>query len=1174
MAPTLIHDYDDANNVMGFFPHLQTYIAGLPTGAAAAGTPDFGAAGGFDANAQANLNTAFTHLSNAVSQFGADECPIGGVPRNKDIDGKNKNTSLGLFSWLCANTVDLFNTAVPSTAAFGTAPKRPLIATYVVQVKTIRQGLHDSFQQAAYVNAAKSHASSSSAQARYRFDKKLAAEICSPDGNSGNISMELNGGMRPAFPNFLWHADYVICYMYLNTVKNVILHKSRLLHYQDIKTMMLYVNSYIENDLFAKITSHYYNVCDNVIYARTSALGVATKLTDRFEIELVKHYAKYRASFIVEKIKAVYKKIYGYIASADNNEKCILDLIAMATFVSAFSNIITAPPPAIIGVVKVFGTHVVAALFNSLGGGAEPSHEEIALTQLSRLSVDDLTYYLDSKQGIHAAGSAAGSEISWKAFDKIEAKYTNSDAEGYYDIQKTNPCHRVVYHHDIKSTTHPVLLHRILGVNATITDWKTSPVTLANTWLMGYGQSILSVAAAPAGGPPIRTSNWGIAAYVGTSGGATFNCNNFGPHIVSKAYEYVHGHLIATLADPLRGGHLSGFPSVQSVPDAYGDPEEILFASLGTTMRHALTEVYKNNIKLNVINTIGEVPLRMKEIMKANLPIFYNMFGQVRSKADFLKGLLKIGVEISRPDGQGSKGSREECPGVSGRVGGYETKTFVEGYGYYMHLLDKISLAAASVQTTATQVLNELNDAPHMMETHENSIVDYKNANNTLPYMPLSHVTHVLAPKDLRNVELGYPVHGPGSEVFAFNYGTRLVLHRADIKPVLEHMPGMSDILEKYNMTTQPTKKMEKKSFEQYISRIVGLARYVFSIKRYSTIVGADRDMVDNDLYKALNVRRKRYLRREGTDCAIDSDHTTIQMTKKLAGCIELTSSTNAGGSKSEVVKMLHKKTTSVDLPASRYYSMIYNILDLNISPINVHAMRREIPLANLYNYAYTFDSFVSSVFECSAYDVKSLKPESTTHEVLTVLCKHPYANIPENVYYNALERSFRGTSSVDISGRPKFISDQLWNKALFGEIASNPHWDLTPVLRLERKRRRGDADLGVMRHPANRAHILGSTKNTLSYIKHDPVNGSVVKTVNVGSNAVHNYLKELGRIRFDTTLSRNMFFLANVQRIMTYKINKELTKAHFPVTSGPGVVAREVTEYNDLETYDDINVD
>lgn len=48
--------------------------------------------------------------------------------------------------------------------------------------------------------------------------------------------------------------------------------------------------------------------------------------------------------------------------------------------------------------------------------------------------------------------------------------------------------------------------------------------------------------------------------------------------------------------------------------------------------------------------------------------------------------------------------------------------------------------------------------------------------------------------------------------------------------------------------------------------------------------------------------------------------------------------------------------------PNPRARVIMINIIDLNVVPINVHSLMREIPLANLYNYAMSFDSFIEDM--------------------------------------------------------------------------------------------------------------------------------------------------------------------------------------------------------------------
>jgi hypothetical protein len=43
------------------------------------------------------------------------------------------------------------------------------------------------------------------------------------------------------------------------------------------------------------------------------------------------------------------------------------------------------------------------------------------------------------------------------------------------------------------------------------------------------------------------------------------------------------------------------------------------------------------------------------------------------------------------------------------------------------------------------------------------------------------------------------------------------------------------------------------------------------------------------------------------------------------------------------------------------YEEIVENILDCNMFPINIHALNKEIPMASLYNGAYSFDKFFSN---------------------------------------------------------------------------------------------------------------------------------------------------------------------------------------------------------------------
>ena len=48
---------------------------------------------------------------------------------------------------------------------------------------------------------------------------------------------------------------------------------------------------------------------------------------------------------------------------------------------------------------------------------------------------------------------------------------------------------------------------------------------------------------------------------------------------------------------------------------------------------------------------------------------------------------------------------------------------------------------------------------------------------------------------------------------------------------------------------------------------------------------------------------------------------------------------------------------------SDRHLERVLNIIDMNIIPINVHALMKAIPLANIYNYVYTFEEMACLLF-------------------------------------------------------------------------------------------------------------------------------------------------------------------------------------------------------------------
>ena len=57
----------------------------------------------------------------------------------------------------------------------------------------------------------------------------------------------------------------------------------------------------------------------------------------------------------------------------------------------------------------------------------------------------------------------------------------------------------------------------------------------------------------------------------------------------------------------------------------------------------------------------------------------------------------------------------------------------------------------------------------------------------------------------------------------------------------------------------------------------------------------------------------------------------------------------------------------------NRELEQMFNAIDINLNPINIHALVRSTPLATVYNYCYTFEQMICSLFETSREAIEDL---------------------------------------------------------------------------------------------------------------------------------------------------------------------------------------------------------
>jgi hypothetical protein len=627
----------------------------------------------------------------------------------------------------------------------------------------------------------------------------------------------------------------------------------------------------------------------------------------------------------------------------------------------------------------------------------------------------------------------------------------------------------------------------------------------------------------------------------------------------------------------------SSIPTDPNNEPAWGNPEEIVFASIGKMMKTILTEQSRTNQPAFLITNMSDVPLRMKESFKANMPIFIKMFGGIRASADSMKKILRINPSLTRNLQNHARGygTRAHKADVHGRVRGMgqneegiDMVSSDQYHKYYSQLLDRITSACEGIIKCSTTVLDELADNPMYLETHENSIADFRNSTNLTPFMPPSSMLVGLqslaggGDNITRSHDMYMPTASPASREFELCYGTRLVLGRPTVQALLDHYPGMREITENYNKTSVTEKQIALEDVGTYLGKYTSLLRWSIDQRILGPLTNGLRTACETKLFADDNADKV---------AAIGHDIRPLAATMSIDRAISLTINSDKNGSIVSMHTHIGGRDDAKDRPMSREDVQIYNIIDMNVNPININALRREVPLVNLLNYAYTFDSFACDII--GKFEVKKEDEEYTGSadaansnglQALLSLTLHPYMPVDfgkqtaggragDSTHEDILNAFMSGVGiNTIMDGHDRFAVDQVFGKALFANV------------------------VGGIRPDQSGRHAMSSRSSTqaandaakqLKYIEQGSDDGRKYKDGQVTTSNL-TYLRALGGIRFDTTFIRNLLLISTAHRLMRAKMAEELTKNAYPVATGPAVVSRKVTDALPWETWEELRTD
>ena len=203
-----------------------------------------------------------------------------------------------------------------------------------------------------------------------------------------------------------------------------------------------------------------------------------------------------------------------------------------------------------------------------------------------------------------------------------------------------------------------------------------------------------------------------------------------------------------------------------------------------------------------------------------------------------------------------------------------------------------------------------------------------------------------------------------------------------------------------------------------------------------------------------------------------------------------------------------------------RSKARILNIIDLNINPINIHALMREVPLVNVYNYAFTFDNVIKSFIynvnpDINPAELADSNPEKKVLFKLSCYLQDPYYinyrtdtnSKARDLLKNALDYEFKPTTTTTSNPTNLYFATPKYTHNIFEK--------------LNEKYKTSDED-------ASKAN------------------------------------DKTGTLYHNNKFLRNILFLVNAQRVIRLKIKNAVYRINTNVVSDTNILNMRITDYSD----------
>jgi len=443
----------------------------------------------------------------------------------------------------------------------------------------------------------------------------------------------------------------------------------------------------------------------------------------------------------------------------------------------------------------------------------------------------------------------------------------------------------------------------------------------------------------------------------------------------------------------------------------------VLSMTNSTILRTLLTRTLNIQlpVKYHLLDNLSDISSVQLEKYKAYLPVFITYFKHLIEECIIYKKLLDNPTfrPVNAVNLQNApilvSNLTDDFNNLIQYTSGLTTSdgSFEQTYKNNFHeLLNNILNGARAIINDATNVLNELNYSPQFGNIRDNFIKNFYNNNLQLPYLPISIISPIIANGSYINNLL--PVHAINSDMNKYIYGTNSILNNMSESKEedINNYLWLKEQLKIYNNGVLSTNSVEVKKVNQLLTLNKHLVKYAYIANHvHDNLYYKETQPAQTVQPPAQPVQppaqpvqppaqqqaplaqplaqqqtpgqaaRARAQQGDRIDQLIRMRQGQNEITggfyflyevRSLNELINLLENQLNENKKHIIVGKLLGNICTQD-PSLREYNLdrkkarILNIIDLNINPINVHALMREVPLVNVYNYAFTFDNIVKS---------------------------------------------------------------------------------------------------------------------------------------------------------------------------------------------------------------------